>query len=44
MAIVEGKPAPAFTLMNARGEKVSLEDFRGRDLILYFYPKADTPG
>jgi len=44
MAIVEGKAAPAFTLTNARGEKVSLDDFRGRDLILYFYPKADTPG
>jgi len=44
MAIVEGKAAPEFKLMNARGEKVSLGDFRGRDLILYFYPKADTPG
>ena len=44
MAIVEGKAAPAFTLKNADGEKVSLKDFRGRDLILYFYPKADTPG
>jgi len=44
MAIVEGKAAPAFTLLNARGEIVSLGDFRGRDLILYFYPKADTPG
>jgi Flp pilus assembly protein TadG len=44
LAIVEGKAAPAFTLLNARGEKVSLGDFHGRDLILYFYPKADTPG
>jgi len=44
MAIQEGKAAPAFTLANQDGEKISLKDFRGRDVILYFYPKDDTPG
>ncbi len=44
MAIQEGKAAPAFTLENQDGEKISLKDFRGRDVILYFYPKDDTPG
>lgn len=40
----EGEPAPDFTLTNDKGEKVSLSDFRGRKVIVYFYPKADTPG
>jgi peroxiredoxin Q/BCP len=44
MAIEEGKAAPAFTLTDAKGKKRSLKDFRGKDLILYFYPKDDTPG
>jgi len=44
MAIQEGKAAPAFTLMNQDGEKVSLKDLRGSNVILYFYPKDDTPG
>jgi peroxiredoxin Q/BCP len=44
MAIEEGKPAPAFTLKNEAGEDVSLEDFRGQHVIVYFYPKDDTPG
>ena len=44
MAIQEGKAAPAFTLTDADGKKVSLADFAGRDVILYFYPKDDTPG
>jgi peroxiredoxin Q/BCP len=44
MAIEEGKAAPAFTLPDADGKKVSLKDFAGRDVILYFYPKDDTPG
>jgi peroxiredoxin Q/BCP len=44
MAVEEGKRAPAFTLEDADGKKKSLDDFRGRDLILYFYPKDDTPG
>ena len=44
MAIEEGKPAPAFTLTDASGRKVSLKDFHGKDVIVYFYPKDDTPG
>lgn len=44
MAIEEGKAAPAFTLTDAGGKKVALGDFRGRDVIVYFYPKDDTPG
>ena len=36
--------APAFTLANHKGEKVSLKDFAGQWLVLYFYPKDDTPG
>jgi thioredoxin-dependent peroxiredoxin len=44
MAIKEGKPAPDFTLTDADGKKVSLKDFAGRNVILYFYPKDDTPG
>jgi len=44
MAIEEGKPAPAFALKNADGEEVALKDFLGKDVIIYFYPKDDTPG
>ena len=44
MAIKEGKPAPAFTLPDADGKPVSLGDFAGKNVILYFYPKDDTPG
>ncbi len=44
MAIEEGKAAPAFTLTDHRGDNVALEDFRGKDVIVYFYPKDDTPG
>jgi peroxiredoxin Q/BCP len=44
MAIREGKAAPVFTLTDASGKKVSLVDFKGKDVILYFYPKDDTPG
>jgi thioredoxin-dependent peroxiredoxin len=44
MAIEEGKKAPAFTLTDAKGAKVSLADFAGKNVILYFYPKDDTPG
>lgn len=39
-----GKKAPAFTLPNQDGEKVKLTDLKGRRVVLYFYPKADTPG
>ncbi len=44
MALTVGKSAPNFTLTDAAGEKVSLTDFAGKDVILYFYPKDDTPG
>lgn len=42
--IEAGDTAPAFTAQDHRGEQVSLSDFRGRRVILYFYPKDDTPG
>jgi peroxiredoxin Q/BCP len=42
--IVEGRKAPAFTLESASGQRVSLADFAGKDVIVYFYPKDDTPG
>jgi thioredoxin-dependent peroxiredoxin len=41
---LDGKKAPAFTLPDATGTPVSLGDFAGRHVILYFYPKDDTPG
>lgn len=44
MAIEEGKAAPAFTLPDHTGARRSLAEFKGRDVILYFYPKDDTPG
>jgi peroxiredoxin Q/BCP len=44
MPIEEGKAAPAFTVEDQSGQKVSLKDFRGRDVIVYFYPRDDTPG
>ena len=44
MAVEEGKRAPLFTLKNPDGEKVALKDFRGQNVIVYFYPKDDTPG
>ena len=39
-----GTTAPAFTLTDAAGRSVSLADLAGRDVVLYFYPKDDTPG
>ena len=42
--IPEGKKAPDFTLKDQDGREVSLADFAGRTLVLYFYPRADTPG
>ncbi len=36
--------APDFTLPDEDGKRVSLKDYRGKDVVLYFYPKADTPG
>jgi peroxiredoxin Q/BCP len=45
MAILaEGKKAPAFALPDANGKIVKLSDFAGKRLVLYFYPKDDTPG
>src|SRR5262245_52926341 len=44
MAVEEGKKAPAFTLTDTKGKKVTLADYAGKDVILYFYPKDDTPG
>jgi thioredoxin-dependent peroxiredoxin len=40
----EGTKAPAFTLLSDADEKVSLKDFKGQTVILYFYPKDMTPG
>jgi thioredoxin-dependent peroxiredoxin len=40
----EGDPAPEFTLESDTGEHVSLADLRGKPVVLYFYPKDDTPG
>ena len=42
--IREGDHAPAFTLPDQHGEPVSLTDLRGRWVVVYFYPKDDTPG
>jgi thioredoxin-dependent peroxiredoxin len=42
--LAAGDKAPAFTLAGDGGATVSLKDFIGRNLVLYFYPKADTPG
>jgi peroxiredoxin Q/BCP len=42
--VEEGKPAPAFELESDTGERVSLEALRGKPVVLYFYPKDDTPG
>ena len=42
--ITEGNPAPDFTLPDQNGKDVSLKDFQGKNVILFFYPKADTPG
>jgi thioredoxin-dependent peroxiredoxin len=39
-----GDPAPDFTATSCDGRRVSLADFRGKKLLLYFFPKADTPG
>ena len=44
LALSEGDKAPAFSLPRDGGGKVSLAEFRGQKLVLYFYPKADTEG
>jgi len=42
--ITEGDQAPDFTLRSDAGEEVTLSSYRGRPVVLYFYPKDDTPG
>jgi peroxiredoxin Q/BCP len=42
--VSEGEQAPDFTLATDADERVSLSDFRGKPVVLYFYPKDDTPG
>lgn len=44
MANLEGKKAPAFNLEGSDGKKHSLEDYKGKTVVLYFYPKDNTPG
>src|SRR4029453_18541397 len=44
MPLKPGNKAPAFTLLDQDGNKVKLSDFKGRKVLVYFYPKADTPG
>src|SRR5699024_2020527 len=44
MTVEIGKQAPDFTLPDQNGEKVSLSDFKGKNIVLYFYPKDMTPG
>ena len=42
--VEQGTRAPEFTLPDQNGDEVALADFRGQPVVLYFYPKADTPG
>lgn len=44
MTVEVGKTAPDFTLPNQNGERVNLADFKGKYVVLYFYPKDMTPG
>jgi len=44
MELKEGGKAPAFTLPADDGSSVSLRDFKGKNVVLYFFPKAFTPG
>ncbi len=44
MALVVGTDAPSFTVKDTNGNTVSLSDFAGKTVVLYFYPKDDTPG
>jgi peroxiredoxin Q/BCP len=44
MASLEGKKAPAFNLDGSNGKKHSLDDYKGKTVVLYFYPKDNTPG
>lgn len=42
--VEEGSPAPDFTLTSDSGERISLQSLRGKPVVLYFYPRDDTPG
>lgn len=44
LKLKEGDPAPAFTAPSSGGGQIRLSDCKGKDVILYFYPKDDTPG
>ena len=44
MPLTPGDPAPEFSLIDQAGATVQLSDFRGRKVLVYFYPRADTPG
>jgi thioredoxin-dependent peroxiredoxin len=44
MPLKPGDKAPTFTLLDQHGDKTKLADFKGRKVLVYFYPKADTPG
>lgn len=44
MALEEGKKAPEFSLPDEDGNTVRLSDFQGKPVVVFFYPKADTPG
>ncbi len=44
MILSEGNPAPGFELLDENGTAHKLDDYRGKTIILYFYPKDDTPG
>ena len=44
MTLKEGDIAPDFSLPASNGENVSLNDYKGKKLVIYFFPKAETPG
>ncbi len=44
MALAVGTQAPAFNVKDTNGNQVALSDFKGKTVVLYFYPKDDTPG
>jgi len=44
MLIDAGKKAPDFTLPDANGDSISLKDYAGKKVVLWFFPKANTPG
>ena len=44
MGVQEGKAAPAFRLPDANGKMVDLKDFKGKHVVVYFYPKDNTSG